>query len=278
MNPATEADVPAVLAFLNQHAEYAMFPLANHAQHGRTGGHDRAVTFHVARKDDQITDVLTVTDGGMAMPFLPSGDYAAAANLVKNRPLIGIIARRDDTHGLRSALGLQDAPATLDHDEPHFLLDLDDLTVPDGPGTLIPIADAPRETMLHWMHDYDVEALNSTSDDARARGPQELAGRIAADSHMVLMDGDTPLAKTGFNAQLPEIVQLGGVYTPPALRGRGYARRAAALHLAQARDRGVTRATLFSASDMAARAYRAIGSRQIGAWTLLLFDGPQVAP
>ncbi len=92
------------------------------------------------------------------------------------------------------------------------------------------------------------------------------------------MDGDTPLAMTGFNARLPDIVQVGGVYTPPDLRGRGHARRAVALHLAAARDAGIRRATLFSGSDMASRAYRSIGFRQIGDWTLLIFRNKEVAP
>ena len=100
-----------------------------------------------------------------------------------------------------------------------------------------------------------------------------------ADSHdlyralvtqVVLIDGDTPLAMTGCNAQLPHITQVGGEYTPPDLRGLGYARRALALHLARMREAGVGQTTLFSASDMAARAYRAIGFRQVVDWTLLV--------
>ena len=83
---------------------------------------------------------------------------------------------------------------------------------------------------------------------------------------------------TGFNAELPTIVQIGGVYTPPPLRGQGFARHAVALHLDEARRRGVGRATLFSASESAARAYSAIGFEPIGHYTLCHFDGPQVAP
>ena len=48
-----------------------------------------------------------------------------------------------------------------------------------------------------------------------------------------------------------------------------------ALTLEEARTRGVTRASLFAANDQAARAYRAIGFRQIGQMTLTLFAGPQ---
>jgi predicted GNAT family acetyltransferase len=78
----------------------------------------------------------------------------------------------------------------------------------------------------------------------------------------------------GFNATLPEIVQIGGVYTPAALRGKGYARRAVALHLAEARAAGVARAVLFAANDAAARAYQAIGFRRADPFTLFLLATP----
>lgn len=37
-----------------------------------------------------------------------------------------------------------------------------------------------------------------------------------------------PVSLSAFNASLPDIVQLVGIYTPPELRGRGYAQRAVA--------------------------------------------------
>ena len=89
-----------------------------------------------------------------------------------------------------------------------------------------------------------------------------------------MFEGGAPVAKTGFNAVLPDMVQVGAVYTPPDLRGRGYARRAVALHLAQARDLGVQRAILFSANAAASRAYEAIGFQRVGAYRVALFDHP----
>jgi predicted GNAT family acetyltransferase len=83
------------------------------------------------------------------------------------------------------------------------------------------------------------------------------------------------VAGTGFNARLPGIVQVGGVWVPPPLRRQGLARGAVALHLLEARTEGVGRAILFSASDHAARAYRSLGFREIGRFTLLLFREPQ---
>ncbi len=264
-----------IAAFLGRHAESAMFPLNNLATYGMAGGNDYAVSFWTARRAGQITDVLTITDAGMVLPFLPSGDFDAAAVVLKGRQIIGIIGPRDHVRGVEAASGLQAAPCTLNHDEPHFLLSLDRLAVPQGPGELVPLTDAPKDVICGWMRDYELNTLNTPANGVDAEVAQDYRRYVAQGSHMALMDGATPLSMTGFNAALPDIVQIGGVYTPPPLRAHGHARRAVGLHLAQARDRGGTRATLFSASDMAAGAYRAIGFELIGAWTLLLFDGPQ---
>jgi GNAT superfamily N-acetyltransferase len=275
MLQATTTDAADIAAFLGRHAERALFPLNNLARYGMAGGHDHAVTFWVTRKAGQITDVLTVTDAGIVLPFLPSGDFSAAAAVLTGRQVIGIIGPCNQTRGFELAAGLQAAPRTLDHDEPHFLLSLDQLIMPDGPGRLVPLADAPTDVIQDWMLDYQVSMLNTPANRAVDVVAARYANFTGHNTHMALMDGAVPLAMTGFNAALPDVVQIGGVYTPPPLRGRGHARRAVALHLAQARDGGVTRATLFSASDAAARAYRAIGFERIGDWTLLLFDGSQ---
>ena len=75
---------------------------------------------------------------------------------------------------------------------------------------------------------------------------------------------------------MPEAVQIGGVYTPPALRRKGLARRAVALHLAEARAQGSEMAVLFAASDNASRAYEAIGFERRGDYAVLVYETPQV--
>jgi predicted GNAT family acetyltransferase len=128
-----------------------------------------------------------------------------------------------------------------------------------------------------WLAIYVAETMNSPA--AKIPGEVEMRYQryVKAESHMCLMDGDRPLSMTGFNARLPGMVQIGGVFTPPEQRGRGLARRALALHLAKARDNGVTQATLFAASEAAASAYRAVGFQQVGDWTLFLLPEPEVA-
>lgn len=274
---ATPVDRPEIEAFLAPDAERAMFPLNNLSHHGMSGGHPFAVTMWLTRHNGRITDVLTQTESGMVMPFLPSQDYAAAARVLHGRAVSSIIGTRDWARGVEAATGLTTAAKSLDHDEPHFALTLDAMTLPTGPGQIMPLAMAPPDTIKAWMLDYELNTLNTPPHMAQQEAEEDYTRYTTTGSHVVLMDGDTPLAMTGFNAQLPHIVQIGGVYTPPPLRGQGHARRAVALHLALARTRGVQRATLFSANAYAALAYRALGFRQIGDWSLILLRNKETA-
>jgi RimJ/RimL family protein N-acetyltransferase len=266
MRLASEPDRAAVLARLMPQAEYAMFPLNNLLHYGFGPGHPLAVTMWLGQSDGEITDVLTLTGNGMVLPFLPSADFAACRETLAGREVSGLVGPSTWVRGLEAALGLV-GPRTLDQDEPHFLLDAADLVVPEGPGRIVPLADAPAEVVKDWMLDYQVATLGTPPRQASERVRQSLAHYMERQSHVVLMEGAAPLAMTGFNAQVPDMVQVGGVYTPPELRGQGFARRALALHL---RANGARRATLFSASEAAARAYRALGFRQIGDWSLVL--------
>jgi uncharacterized protein len=88
----------------------------------------------------------------------------------------------------------------------------------------------------------------------------------------VLVDGTTPVAYSGSNAMLPDVVQIGGVWTPPERRGRGYARCVVAGSLVAARKQGVARAVLFAdpANAAARAAYLSIGFVIVGDYGLVL--------
>ena len=276
---ATAQDATDIAAFLNAHCDTSMFALSNLASCGMDGGHPRALRCWLRRVAGQITDLMTVTEEGMAMPQCPSfrgDDWTQAVVATTGLELIGIIGPAFQARAFAVVAGLADAPATLNRDEPFMALHLAELRIPDGADQIVPLADAPRQTVLDWRTAYQIEALGAGPLQAAERAEQDLSTYLVNGSHVALMRGETPLAMTGFNARLPGIVQIGGVYVPPQLRNQGYGRRAVALHLAQAKAEGVVRAVLFSASEAAARAYRGIGFRQTGSWTLCLFDGPQV--
>ena len=268
-------DWPEIEAFLTPRADYAMFPLNNARFYGVDGEDPYSLRVWIARgAQGGISDVLSMTKKGMIMPYLPSGDFGAAAKAIACCAAEAIIGARDHARGLKQALGLAKVPVTLDDDDPHFSLDLNDLVIPEGNGELVTLAAADPETMIRWRIDCSIEAIQLPPDRAEEDGRRAYHSYIERDSHRVLMVDGQPVATTGINARLPQIVQVGGVYTPPPLRGRGYARRAVALHLAEARSAGATRATLFAGSEMAARAYQAIGFQRIGYSSIILFKEP----
>ncbi|RYG90440.1 GNAT family N-acetyltransferase [Loktanella sp. IMCC34160] len=275
MQRATPADLPAIRSFLERRITQTMFHLSNLDRFGLDGDHPYAPSMWFATKGDDVTGVLTIGKGGMVMPALPGMEFEDAAHILRGRDITGVIGPKDQSRALLRQLGLDGVLMTLNRDEPHFDLDLSRLTVPDGPGLLHPLEDADRDEMIGWRAAYGEEALGMAPEAARADGERAVDQYIEHGSHRVLMHDHRALATTGFNAWQPTAVQIGGVYTPPDLRGRGHARRALALHLAEARDRGVQLATLFAASDSAARAYVAIGFERIGDWTLALFSKPE---
>jgi predicted GNAT family acetyltransferase len=98
----------------------------------------------------------------------------------------------------------------------------------------------------------------------------------------LLTEAGRPVASTAYNARVtrpdgsPETVQVGGVWTPVELRGRGYARCAVAGQLLESRGQGATRAVLFTGEDRmdAQAAYRALGFEPCGDYGLIFFADP----
>ncbi len=275
MRTATAEDVDRITACLRTSPHQAMFTLGYLHRDGFAGRGNRTMEFWV-NDGDQITDVLALTRAGIVAPFLPQMPVLGAARALKGRKISGIIGPADQVAPLERQLGLEDAPMTLDQDEPHFTLDLAQLEIPDGPGDLRPLSQADPATMLDWMTQYQTETLATPPDQAPIRAAAGYETAMVADNRRVLMWGDVPLATTAFNAQLPDMVQIGGVFTPRNLRGKGHGRRVVALHLAEARARGVTHAALSAANSAAARAYEGIGFQKVSTWSFRLFERPQV--
>jgi predicted GNAT family acetyltransferase len=176
----------------------------------------------------------------------------------------------------RTALQLQAEDASYHRDEWLYGLDLCDLIVPSALSTGLVACRAPvpgeRDTLRAWRLAYDIETLGSAdSEQTRQRSTSFLDQQIADGNAWVALDGGVPASLSAFNAALPDIVQLGGIYTPPELRGRGFAKVAVAASLLAARDRGAERAVLFTSNPSAARTYEALGFRRIGNYAVMLF-------
>jgi ribosomal protein S18 acetylase RimI-like enzyme len=123
-----------------------------------------------------------------------------------------------------------------------------------------------REMLCAWRMAYDIEILGATdSEEHRQRAAHFLDAQIAEGNAWVAMSGSVLVSLSAFNASLPDIVQLGSICTPAEFRERGFAKAAVAASLLMARDRGASRAVLFTNNPSAVRTYAAIGFRRIGA-------------
>lgn len=279
---ADTADLPDAIAYLETDSANAMFPLVNLRDHGLVGasedqGHERAVRMAVRREAGRITGLVCLARGGFLNPVRPDLTVdEGLIDLLAGQKVSGIVGPTAPARMLQQRLSLMDG-LQHDADEPQFALDLARLQIPPGPGPLVGFADIPKDLLIRWRADYQIGTLGVPETQAEQRAREEIAEYTARDSHRVLLRDGAPVAMTGFNARYADQVQIGGVYTPPELRGQGLARRALALHLSEARDEGVARAVLFAATDSAAAAYVAVGFEKIGSFSLILYDAPQEA-
>jgi GNAT superfamily N-acetyltransferase len=285
----TSADAALLEAFLVLHRDSSMFLRAN----ARLAGLEyRGQPFQALYagafpdgRDDALIGVVAHCWNGMLLmqapePGDPSGGTSLLAELARAcvrwsaRPVTGLSGPLDQVRRARSALGLAGAAAVLEGDETLFALDLSDLIVPAAltSGSIVCRAplDEERATLYAWRLAYDIEAFGvSDSPERRQRSAEFLDAQIAAANAWVALVDAVPVSLSAFNASLPDIVQLGGIYTPPPLRGRGYAKAAVAASLIAARERGVSRAVLFTANPSAMRSYQALGFRPIGDYSLV---------
>lgn len=276
MRPAVAADRLALLALLRRDVAGSMFPLANLEAGGPgvAGGDPHAMRVWVM---PDASGMLGLTAQGALLPQAPAaGDWPGLRAALAGESVTMAVGRSAQVPGLLAALGLAGLPTRHAGDEPGFVLDLADLAAPPPGGCrVVPLTDAFRSVVTPWRAAYLTETFGLPAAEAAVQGTAEVERWFATGSHRILLRGDQPVAMSGFNARLPGVVQVGGVYTPPALRGQGLARRVVAGHLAEARAQGVQRAVLFAANDAAAAAYRAIGFQRQGSMAIVQFHTPQ---
>jgi RimJ/RimL family protein N-acetyltransferase len=264
--------------FLALHRDSSMFLRGNVRRAGLTyQGLRGEANYAGAFRDDRVVGVAAHCWNGMLLLQAPehAAELARAAVEWSGRPVTGLSGPLEQVRQARSELKLDSADVALDGAEWLYALDLSQLVVPEplSNGTVVcrPPRPEERDALCAWRLAYDIELLGATdSPSTRRRSEEFLDAQIAEGNAWVAVVENTPVSLSAFNAALPDIVQLGGIYTPPALRGRGFAKVAVAASLLVARDRGSSRAVLFTNNPSAARAYEAIGFRRIGDYSLVL--------
>ena len=235
---------------------------------------------------DALTDVAAHYWNGNIVLQAPTRpvDLALAVARESGRPVNGLLGPWPQVQAAEPELDLD--RARLGKVVPEYLygLDLADLAVPESLSSGRVVHRYAREgdlaSLVLWRHEYDLHTMgfpDRSIDDAANR--DTLADMIETNRLWVLEEAGCLVSMTGFNAALPDVVQVGGVFTPLEWRGRGHGRAVVAGSLLDARAEGVVEAILFTEAENhpAQRAYEALGFERIGDYGMVMLDPVQVS-
>lgn len=89
------------------------------------------------------------------------------------------------------------------------------------PGAMREYERGDRELAIRWMDEFVAEALPEAPPESSA----DFVDRreVDPDGGLVVWDEEGPVSLAGFGGRTPNGIRVGPVYTPPDVRGRGYA-------------------------------------------------------
>jgi GNAT superfamily N-acetyltransferase len=275
-----DSDRSRLEAFLKEHRDTSMFLRSNALRVGLVYRQEPLHAFYAAViANERVCGVIAHGWNGMLILQCPNHTEELARACVQRsgRRVTGLIGPLDQVQRARRALNLDNAPARMEEDEWLYGLDLSELIVPDPlrNGSILCRPPLPEEhdELGRWRFAYDIEVLGGTaSEETRQRAAAFLDRQIEERNVWVALKNERLVSLSAFNATLTDIVQLGGIYTPPEFRGRGYAKVSVAASLIVARERGASRAVLFTSNPSAARSYEGIGFRRLGDYGLIMLE------
>ena len=282
----TPHDRPVLDAFLDRRRISSMFLRANLFH---SGLEDAPEPFHGlymgAFTGDLLTDVAAHCWNGNIVLQAPTRpvEMALAVARESGRPVNGLLGPWPQVRAAEPELDLDRTRLGKVVPEHLYRLDLGALAVPEplssGRVVLRRARGADLMKLVPWRREYDLHTMgfpDHSIDDAANR--DTLAGMIEANRLWVLEEAGCIVSMTGFNAALPDVVQVGGVFTPVEWRGRGHGRAVVAGSLLEARAGGVVEAILFTEADNhpAQRAYESLGFERVGDYGMVLLDPVQV--
>jgi hypothetical protein len=145
------------------------------------------------------------------------------------------------------------------------------------PGAMRLASESDRALLADWLGAFNLEALAQRPDPAAM--DQFAARWIARQGRAMYLwvDGGQPVAMVGVSGETPNGIRVAPVYTPPALRGRGYASALTATVTQAHLDAGKRYCFLFTdlANPTSNHIYQAIGYRPVADVADYRFEGPR---
>jgi RimJ/RimL family protein N-acetyltransferase len=277
-------DETVLEAFLIPRLETSMFLIGNMRTSGLAYNGERYTGDYVAAfEEGEIVGAAAHFWNGIMIVQAPVHLDALwhAALAASGRPLKGVLGPHDQVAAVKATLKLDRYERQLDQREELYSLDLTALRVPEAlvtgrvKGRRAETHDT--DALTRWRVGYDVETLGDKETDELWTQERAMAERVVAEGNTWVLEAEgRPVATSAFNSRIREAVQIGGVWTPPEFRSRGYARCVVAQSLLDAHKEGAQKAILFTGEDniAAQKAYTALGFRHIGDYHLLMLREP----
>jgi RimJ/RimL family protein N-acetyltransferase len=143
------------------------------------------------------------------------------------------------------------------------LFRLGDLIPPDPrpEGSARPAAEPDRDLLITWFDAFARE-VGDLADEDHAAAVDE---RLSYGGITIWEAGGAPVSIAGLTRAVAGMVRVGPVYTPPELRGRGYAGAATAAVSQAARDAGAQEVVLYTdlANPTSNALYQRLGYRPV---------------
>lgn len=145
--------------------------------------------------------------------------------------------------------------------------------VPEAPGELRVATDDDVDLIASWARAFQMEALDESRDEEAMR--EAVSVRVAAGDYVLWEDG-RPVSMALRTRPTRRGVTVTAVYTPPALRGRGYATACVAALSGRLLEDGYEFCTLYTdlANPASNYVYRRMGYEPLADFNLYTFDAP----
>ena len=271
--------------FLLPQIESSMFLVGNMQTAGLVdNGRSHQGTYAAAIEQDCIVGVVALFWNGslvLQSPLALIEGLCETAVSAAQRPLHRLIGPKLQVQAVIEYQNI--SPSAIQQDEPEYLyrLRLADLKIPDklqkGEWRGRRIQTKDIELLTRWRVGYAIELLGETESPKLWQQMMTGVEKFLKLGHCwILEDSGQPVSTSSFNTATKKLVQVGGVWTPPELRRRGYGRSAVAASLIGVRDDGVHTAILFTGEDNipAQKAYEALGFIHIGDYRITLLKDP----
>jgi predicted GNAT family acetyltransferase len=210
--------------------------------------------------------VLAQPRGAAALAALVEAIDDELPGVVGGRPEVDEFARLwAERHAIEPQVLREQGIYSLEHVQP----------VPEAAGRSRDATEDDLPLLLNWMDAFGREALGE-EDPGRVESRRFVEHRLRAEEGGFVLweDSGEPVSLSGWGGPTPNGIRIGPVYTPPALRGRGYATSLVAQLSQRLLDGGLRFCFLFTdlANPTSNRIYERIGYVRVGESAMLAFE------